>query len=99
MMSATKILFATVLFTGLLTAVTPFSASATCTSADYMEKIQGIQGRLMELGSEDPDKMEEAMERLREVAQGMTTTFTGGMTPDNMDVMCKKLDEMREALE
>ena len=92
-------MFSVILVVFLASAGAPLSVSATCTSEDYLEKIQSIQRRLMELGSEDPDKMEDAMERLREVAQGMTTTVTGGMTPDNMDVMCKKLDEMREALE
>jgi hypothetical protein len=87
-------LFAFFVATGM-----PLSASATCTSQDYMEKIQSLQLRLMELQSEDPDKVEDAMERLREVAQSMTTTVTGGMTPESVDLMCKKLDEMRDALE
>lgn len=98
-MFRTRMMSFVVLVVFLVSAGAPLSASATCTSQDYMEKIQSIQRHLMELSSEDPDKMEDAMERLREVAQGMTTTVTGGMTPDNMDVMCKKLDEMREALE
>lgn len=77
----------------------PTMTYAACTTQEYMEKMQRVQSRMMELQSKDPAKPQSCMDKMRDIWQSMKPVDeSNAMTPESLDHMCKKMDELLEAM-
>ena len=98
-MTGWKIISAAALCACLCAAGVPAMTHAVCTTQEYMEKVQRVQYRMMELQSKDPAKLQRCMDKMRDIGEDMKPIDeSNAMSPESLDHMCKKVDEMFEAM-